>query len=671
MSKPNKNKNYRSFLLLLFCMLMFTALYGCGSGPEEKTGPTPTPSGAGSITLSFTSNIVTFGTPVTVTATLKDGNGALVQNTVVTFAAVSGLVVFTPTSATALTNGSGIATILLNAASFDSAGATSITASASVATNGTTATVTSAPVGIAVGGAAVTLHSLTLSQPSISSYGTSIASAVVYVNGALATVPISVAFSSPCVVSSKATLTTPVTSILGTATSTYKDNGCASGTDVITASVTGDTASATITVAIPATNNIQFVSATPTIIGIKGSPLPQSSLVKFQVLDSNNNGKAGVVVDFSLLPVSAPGGITLSAVSVTSDANGYVTTSLNSGTVPTPVWVVAKVHSNPAILSQSNTLTITTGLPTQNFFSLSVQTFNIEGLSHDGVTSTLTIIASDRLGNPIPDGTVINFITEGAQITPASCATTGGTCTVTFTSSKSRPANGRVTILAYAVGEKSFIATSPDNIYTPGDTFYDLGDMYLDANENGIWDPGETFIVTGSGAQACLTRPSGTALPASYWNVPSKANTCDNTWETTNYVRRSAVIVLSGSSSIHTTLSPTTVSMLSHCYKPFDLVLADENGNPMPVGTTVTVNDPTNNVYYTPHGATTAQKAQESILYGSPVGNTANAGGTTVTLLVQADCSAGTPVAYPSGTVDIVIKSPLGPGIARTITVNP
>ena len=671
MSKPNKNKNYRSFLLLLFCMLMFTALYGCGSGPEEKTGPTPTPSGAGSITLSFTSNIVTFGTPVTVTATLKDGNGALVQNTVVTFAAVSGLVVFTPTSATALTNGSGIATILLNAASFDSAGATSITASASVATNGTTATVTSAPVGIAVGGAAVTLHSLTLSQPSISSYGTSIASAVVYVNGALATVPISVAFSSPCVVSSKATLTTPVTSILGTATSTYKDNGCASGTDVITASVTGDTASATITVAIPATNNIQFVSATPTIIGIKGSPLPQSSLVKFQVLDSNNNGKAGVVVDFSLLPVSAPGGITLSAVSVTSDANGYVTTSLNSGTVPTPVWVVAKVHSNPAILSQSNTLTITTGLPTQNFFSLSVQTFNIEGLSHDGVTSTLTIIASDRLGNPIPDGTVINFITEGAQITPASCATTGGTCTVTFTSSNSRPANGRVTILAYAVGEKSFIATSPDNIYTPGDTFYDLGDMYLDANENGIWDPGETFIVTGSGAQACLTRPSGTALPASYWNVPSKANTCDNTWETTNYVRRSAVIVLSGSSSIHTTLSPTTVSMLSHCYKPFDLVLADENGNPMPVGTTVTVNDPTNNVYYTPHGATTAQKAQESILYGSPVGNTANAGGTTVTLLVQADCSAGTPVAYPSGTVDIVIKSPLGPGIARTITVNP
>ena len=671
MSKPNKNKNYRSFLLLLFCMLMFTALYGCGSGPEEKTGPTPTPSGAGSITLSFTSNIVTFGTPVTVTATLKDGNGALVQNTVVTFAAVSGLVVFTPTSATALTNGSGIATILLNAASFDSAGATSITASASVATNGTTATVTSAPVGIAVGGAAVTLHSLTLSQPSISSYGTSIASAVVYVNGALATVPISVAFSSPCVVSSKATLTTPVTSILGTATSTYKDNGCASGTDVITASVTGDTASATITVAIPATNNIQFVSATPTIIGIKGSPLPQSSLVKFQVLDSNNNGKAGVVVDFSLLPVSAPGGITLSAVSVTSDANGYVTTSLNSGTVPTPVWVVAKVHSNPAILSQSNTLTITTGLPTQNFFSLSVQTFNIEGLSHDGVTSTLTIIASDRLGNPIPDGTVINFINEGAQITPASCATTGGTCTVTFTSSKSRPANGRVTILAYAVGEKSFIATSPDNIYTPGDTFYDLGDMYLDANENGIWDPGETFIVTGSGAQACLTRPSGTALPASYWNVPSKANTCDNTWETTNYVRRSAVIVLSGSSSIHTTLSPTTVSMLSHCYKPFDLVLADENGNPMPVGTTVTVNDPTNNVYYTPHGATTAQKAQESILYGSPVGNTANAGGTTVTLLVQADCSAGTPVAYPSGTVDIVIKSPLGPGIARTITVNP
>ena len=41
-------------------------------------------------------------------------------------------------------------------------------------------------------------------------------------------------------------------------------------------------------------------------------------------------------------------------------------------------------------------------LPAQNGFSLSVQTSNIEGWSYDGVDTTLLVIASDRMGNPVP-----------------------------------------------------------------------------------------------------------------------------------------------------------------------------------------------------------------------------------------------------------------------------
>jgi len=103
-------------------------------------------------------------------------------------------------------------------------------------------------------------------------------------------------------------------------------------------------------------------------------------------------------------------GITFSPATATSDENGYVTTYVRSGTVPTPIWVVATVTgSSPVIKTQSNSLTITTGLPAQNSFSLSVGTFNIEGWRYDGITTTLTILASDRLGNPVPDGTAINF----------------------------------------------------------------------------------------------------------------------------------------------------------------------------------------------------------------------------------------------------------------------
>jgi hypothetical protein len=486
-------------------------------------------------------------------------------------------------------------------------------------------------------------------------------------------VPISVTFTSPCVTAGKATLSSPVTTVAGVATSTYKDNGCGTGSDAITASVTGDTANATITVAAPAANNIQFVSATPSVIGTStagAASLPTSSLVKFKVVDSSNNGISGVTVDFTLIPDSAPGGITLSATQATSDANGEISTSLSSGTIPTPVWVVATIHST-SLKSQSNTLTITTGLPTQDFLSLSVQTYNLEGWSYDNETSTLTIIASDRLGNPVPNGTVINFITEGAHIDNvaadgyAFCETQGGVCSVTFRSAEFRPADGRITILAYAIGEKSFADTDRDNSYDAGETFYDIGDPYIDANENGLWDAGEFSIAsTTSGSSACLTRPGATALPGSYANAPSKENSCTAAWGQ-NYVRRSAVIVLSGSDP---TIFPTSVTMGSVCLNSFDLLLYDLNNNPMPAGTSITTGS--NYIYYIPNGATAVSKPTVSITSGYPVENTNNYGGTTFRLTVEADCSAGVPVAYPSGYVYVDITTPKGKITGIPITVN-
>jgi hypothetical protein len=663
-------KRMKSLTILAIFILSLFLIYGCGENAGDgSTGSTGTTTGSDSLTLSVTSNVVSFGTPVTATATLRDVNGALVPNAVITFAATSDLVTFIPTSATALTNTSGVASVSLNAASIDSTGATSITASTELTSGGTTSTVTSTPVGIAVNGAAVTIQSLTLSQPSISAYGSSGVNAVVWINGATATVPISVAFTSACVGSGKATLTTPVTTIAGTATSTYKDNACASGTDTITASVTGATASATITVAIPATNNMQFVSATPSIIGTQtagAATLPKSSLVKFKVVDINNNGKAGVLVDFSLVPTNAPGGITFSPASATSDANGEVTTSVTSGTVPTPLWVVAKVHATPSILSQSNTLTITTGLPTQNFFSLSNQTDNIEGWAYDGITSALTIIASDRLGNPIPDGTAINFITEGGQIVPASCTTTSGTCSVTFKSAALRPANGRVTILAYALGEESFVDSNGNNSYDLGETFYNLGDPFIDADKSGLWNAGETYIPLNLGSSACATQPGGGALP--YVNVPSKQNTCNGVWGGQNYVRRSAVIVLSGSDA---SIAPTTVTMplpAVSCREDFpNLILTDVNGNAMPAGTTVSTSN--NQVYYVPFGGVGSAKATVSITGGTPVIKTLNSG-TPITLTVEADCTGGTIVTKPTGTVNVVVTTPKGTITTIPITVN-
>lgn len=635
----------------------------------------------GSLVLSVSSSVVSYGTPVTASATLTDADGLPVPNAVVTFTTESSLVTFTPASATALTNASGIASVSLDTVSVDSAGATYISSSAPIYSGGSSTIITSSPVGIAVNGAAITLGTVTLGSSTISSYGTSSVSVPVLINGSPATVPISVNFTSSCVASGKATLSSPVTSnaVSGTAYSTYKDNNCNAGSDVITASVVGGAhASATITVLPPATSNIKFISASPEVIGTStasSSLLSKSSVVKFQVVDNNNYGKSGVGVTFSILPANYSSfGITFTPETATSDADGYVTTSVTSGTVPTPVWVVASVTSTPAIYSQSNTLTITTGLPTQNFFSLGVSTLNIEGWIYDGETSSLTIIASDRLGNPVPDGTVINFITEGSNISngssTASCTTANGTCTVTFTSAEFRPTNGRVTVLAYAVGEKSFVDANGNNSYDSGERFYDIGDIYIDSNESGTWNASEQYISYTSGSNACRTRPSGTALPTSYDSSPSKQNTCTEAWGI-NYVRREAVMVLSGS---YAGISLDSFTMGDICSNTFTFMMFDENNNPMPAGTTVTT--AANNISYTyTTGSDPTHLIGEAVLSvgGTPVVSTNYLGGTGVSLTVSGGITctgADSIINYPNGTVNLVITTPNGNITTIPITVN-
>jgi hypothetical protein len=323
---------------------------------------------------------------------------------------------------------------------------------------------------------------------------------------------------------------------------------------------------------------------------------------------------------------------------------------------------VAAVTSNPSLRSQSNTLVITTGLPAQNSFSLSAQSYNIEGWDYDGVTSALTIIASDRMGNPVPDGTAISFTSEGAQIVPGTCATASGTCSVNFRSADARPTDGRVTILAYALGEESFVDLNGNNVHDPGETYVDLGIPFVDNNFNGIWDSGEDFLAITSGSAAC---------PGGFW---SKTNTCDGVWGQ-NYVRRSTEIILSGSYAQIDDDGDTfpdatpTVGMASTCTQYFTLYLMDLHRNPMPAGTTVAPGE--SEVYYIPFGATAASAATITVPGGSPIFSSNALGGTPIVLKVKADCSAGTPVAYPSGTASIVVTTPKGNISLLGITVTP
>lgn len=337
---------------------------------------------------------------------------------------------------------------------------------------------------------------------------------------------VDVSFNSSCLASNTATVTSPVTTATGTANTTYNAQGC-SGTDQITASATVNgvalTAIGSIDVQPPQLGSIQFVSAVPGSIGIKGAGTNDNSTVTFKVVDTTGAPAPAQTVDFSL--DSTTGSISLSPTFGVSDAQGLVVTHVSSGTIHTTVRVTASLRNPPAgtpIKSQSDGLAVSTGIPDQNSFSLSVATLNIEGQQYDGITDVVTARLADRFNNPVADGTVVSFTAEGGSIQP-SCTTTNGACTVTFTSQAPRTAelaapgtqafidNGctssssgvvshqlgcddhRYTILATATGEESFSDHNGNGYFDAGEPFGDLGEPFLDANENGVFDAYEDF----------------------------------------------------------------------------------------------------------------------------------------------------------------------------------
>ena len=446
--------------------------------------------GTPTITINPFANTLATGNSVTVTAQVLDDTATPVANTVVNFSLVdSALATLTPASGTALTDATGNASITLAAASLVS-GATTINAEAQVGTS-----LVNASAGFSVGASTITISNMTfgVGAGALSAFGTTSIAVDVAVNGALPTTPLTVEFSSTCGDLGKAlvsgTATTVSNGVTATATSTYRDNGCAS-TDSVTATVSGTSFSSNLTVTAPTVGSLQYVSASPTSIALRGIGGTETSQVTFKVLDASGNPLSGHSVSFGLS--TQVGGITLTpaTATATSDANGLVVITVNSGTVSTPVRVTA---TDGVRTTQSNELTISTGIPDQDSFSLAASAHNIEGWNIDGTTSILTAHLSDHFNNPVPDGTAVNFTVEGGSI-ESSCTTVDGECSVTFTSQSPRPSNGRVTVLAYSVGEESFIDLNGNGFADTGETIdvngnsTDKEEAFVDYNENGTFD---------------------------------------------------------------------------------------------------------------------------------------------------------------------------------------
>ncbi len=411
------------------------------------------------------------------------------------------------------------------------------------------------------------------------------------------TEPIGIVFTSPCVASGKAVIDTPVTTVNGRASATYRDINCGQN-DVLTAtaSVGGQalTATATLTVQPAAVGSIQFVSATPTSIALKGSGGAETSVVVFKVVNTLGIPVVGQWVDFELN--TGLGGLFLDnndatprISSVQTDNLGQARTTVNAGTVSTTIRVTATIQGT-TLSTQSNQLYVATGLPEQDRTSIAAATVNLEAFDYDGETTTVSAFLADHFGNPVPDGTTVAFRAEQGIVLPAACNTTNGTCTVTFRSQGTRPTDGRSTILATAIGEESFEDVNPSNgVFDATETLAaanDLPEAWLDANENGLRDPTEEYVDFSNPTGVVQYDVGDGKFNGSACDPLANPN-CSATQRSLN-VRDDIVIVWSTSTAL-IAFAPGSVTIPAGTKGSVAVTwsVTDLKGNPMPKGAAI------------------------------------------------------------------------------------
>ena len=703
-----------------------SALPGCPSAPTTPSAPTLTT--ALSNAAGAATHAVTPDQPGTLTVTLLDAGGAAVANSVVSFVTTDKTGSFLPASGSALSDAKGTATV--NVLAGTTAGAYSVTASAMVGGK-----LVSASAAYTVSFPAITLSAPVINPSTLAAGGTASLTVTAQEGSAVYAPALSVAFTSPCVAAGKASISSPVATVNGVATTSYTDKGCG-GADTITASATvfgASVGSSGVLTVMPASaGQLAFVSALPQNIALKGTGgagRQESATVTFKVLDRNGNPVVGQLVNFALNTTA--GGVTITPSSATSGTGGLVTTTVQSGTVNTPLRVTATVASGISTLSDQ--LVVSTGVADQNGFTLSAAILNVEGGDFNGClapSSTygpgtlITARLGDHFHNPVPDGTAVSFTASGGTI-DASCLTgltsttltdgsvitqkgTPGECTVRYCSGNPRPANDRVTVLAYALGEESFTDTNGNNLYDAGEPFTDLGEPFrndraiTNANANFLDDawssgnavraPGEQYIDSNGNGKWDAT---GDGV---YNGVLRAASSVNTTAANTIHVRQALVMVLSKSAPAITWIdAPTATSTgplaLAHCIdgnttfvndtRTFHFAIRDSNqsvfagntgakrglaydlpGNPLPAGSSI--------AFITSNGIILGDNTPQVV----PNTNSPDASGWIYTVQMVSDAAAsavaGGPCLNPvtSGALTIKVTTPNGVTTSSSFTVT-
>ncbi|MGP5104292.1 Ig-like domain-containing protein [Psychrobacter celer] len=550
-SRPLSSK-----LFQLTALTLALTLAGCGGGdgtdtiaPTPDLGPEqPGPDDSGedgtgrpvsainvtSVTLTdpngnATRTITSAGASATVKVTDKSGNP--VSNALVLFQAEG--VTFGTSNSTVLTNEKGEATISVKPSDSTNTGSYQLTATV----NYNDLEETTPGYNFSLQSIQVSLTEFALSSTNLDSGGntnitlkTKDAINDVYQND------VTVNFTTSC---GSFDSNSVVSSNQGDVTTTYKaidDNGnlCA-GTQTITATPANNPANKqtkTVSIAGVEANSMVYTTTEKVQLGASNSGSSSSGQIEFTVYA---NGRPAANQQVEISKVDTPPDFSFVTLgnqapeTVTSDSQGKVVVNLYPGALPGPVEIKAALVSNTSIFALSKDVSVATGRATQNGVSISLSK-NVLAYGVDGDTAEITARLVDRVGNPVPDGTVVSFVSEGGRVTP-NCITNKGICTVEFSTQNPRPVDYRVSVIAYVEGDKDYIDKDGDNQFSDGDILtHNIGDFFRDDNENNKYDSEAGEFVYRRNATGAVCAPSSNNQP----NIPTVEvdgkiqSTCDN-----------------------------------------------------------------------------------------------------------------------------------------------
>jgi hypothetical protein len=592
------NMNKKQLTLKLSALAVSVLLASCGGGGDGYYGSTNSNSGGntgGSTVLAVNvTNVVLYDaanavttsiTAAGVTAKVKvtDASGKAISGARVTFNGEG--VVFGTSNAAVLSNADGEASISVKPESLDANGTYQISAAADF--NGTTAS-SKLPLYFTLQAANIVIANMVAANTSLESGAstninleTQDATSNANQNG------VTVNFSATCGSFEPATV---ISSNQGNITTSYKSIDASGklceGTQTITA-IGANVPNQTVTVNIAEIKADSLVYSSDAVnLGIKSSGSASSGQIEF-TLYANGTPAANKDVNIELL--RAPEDLSFVALgnraikTIKSDPNGKVVVTLYPGNKPGPVEIKATLDSNANVSALSKNVAVSTGRVTQNGLSLAISKQSLRD-DIDGDTATITARMVDRTGNPVPNGTVISFVSEGGRVTP-NCTSSDGQCSVTLSTQNPRSLDNRVTVLAYVEGDKSFTDLNGDNLYTAGvdALISNIGDFFRDDNEDKTYNAnlGEYLYKRNAGNATCA--PSTIFQP----NIPA---TCDNNLDAV--VRQQLLFAFASDTPTYvwnSGFNPNGKIVTGSGNFTFQIFGNGQKTVPMPSGTTVSV----------------------------------------------------------------------------------